>query len=91
MNFSTFKEKMDTAGDAYVYYKSPVSGKQKYHICTMDFSTEYINKKLKEQTTGSIPLKPGTIKVFCWDLDDFKRIDVASVQQIVPLNSVITN
>lgn len=79
---------MDSAGDAYVHYRSPVSGKQKYHICTMDFTTKYVADKLKQKSVMSLT-KKDQIKVFCWDLDDFKNIDVRQVTQVIPLNQVI--
>ncbi len=78
---------MNQAGDAYIYYTSPVSGKQKYHIGTMDLDNKYIQAK----PGFKVSKKSGSVRVFCWDLDDFKNIDINSVQSIVPLNVVLGN
>ena len=32
-------------GDAIITYRSENSGKLKYNVCTLDFSTPYIQKK----------------------------------------------
>lgn len=89
MNYDKFCQKMNEAGDAYVYYRSTVSNKQKYHICTMELfdGNKYIADKLAKRSL-SIP-KPGQVKVFCWDLDDFKNIDVSQVVSVVPLSSAL--
>ena len=45
MTKDDFKKKIDEAGDAVITYKSLRSRKQKYNICTRDFSTKYIQEK----------------------------------------------
>jgi len=90
MEFNSFKAKMNEAGDALVNYISPVSGKQKYHVCTLDLKNcKYIKDKL-DQRKFSEP-QQGWVRAFCWDLDDFKNIDVASVTSVVPLNKMVSN
>ena len=89
MNFDIFNQKMMEAGDAYVYYVSPVSNKQKYHICTTELDNcKYIQDKLTQRASMAPP-KPGTVRAFCWDLDDFKNIEIAQVVSVVPLASVL--
>lgn len=89
MNYDTFKAKMAAAGDAYVQYISPVSNKQKYHICTLELTDcKYIADKLANRPGMSVP-KPGTIRAFCWDLDDFKNIEIAQVVSVIPLSTMV--
>lgn len=89
MNFDIFKQKMNEAGDAYVYYVSPISNKQKYHICTIELDNcKYITDKLSQRPAMSVP-KPGTVRAFCWDLDDFKNIEISQVVSVVPLSSIL--
>lgn len=89
MKIETFKQKMYEAGDAYVYYVSLVSNKQKYHICTLELdNNQYINNKLAQRPSMASP-KDGSIRAFCWDLDDFKNIEVSTVTSIVPLSAML--
>lgn len=89
MKFETFKQKMYEAGDAYVYYVSPVSNKQKYHICTLEIDNcKYISDKLAQRPSMSTP-KDGSIRAFCWDLDDFKNIEVSTITSVVPLSAMM--
>jgi hypothetical protein len=87
MDINTFLNKMHDAGDAYVYYTTPVSKKTKYHICTIDLnSAQYIKDKdnqLPQLATQN------SVRAFCWDLDTFKVLDVSLVTKVVPLNSVL--
>lgn len=88
MQTETFFKKMAEAGDAYIYYNSPVSKKQKYHIGTVDFAASpYTNEKFLSKNHSEV--KDGQVKLFCWDLDDFKNIEVAYVYKIVPLAEVL--
>ena len=48
-------------GDAIITYRSENSGKLKYNVCTLDFSTPYIQKK-KTRAKES----PETLLLFCW-------------------------
>lgn len=86
MKFDIFKQKMYEAGDAYVFYVSPVSNKQKYHICTLDLQgCPYISDKLAQRPSMAEP-KIGSIRAFCWDLNDFKNIEVSTVTSVVPMS-----
>jgi hypothetical protein len=88
MKDTTFFAKMDEAGDAYIYYTSPVSKKSKYHIGTLDFTNcTYISDKNVSKNHSVV--KEGQVKVFCWDLDDFKNIDLSYITKVVPLNDVL--
>ena len=79
---------MHDAGDAYVFYTTPVSKKTKYHICTIDFkSTKYISDKLTEKEDNKLP--DNVVNIFSWDLDGFKTLDVGLVTKVVPLSSVL--
>lgn len=73
-------------GDAVITYRSKNSRKLKYNVCTMDFSTPYIQKKknrAKETDT--------TLLLFCWDTDAYRLLDPLSVTSVVPLASLLKN
>lgn len=89
MKLNSFVTKMDEAGDAYIYYMSPVSKKLKYHIGTIHLDNcDYIRNKSNTKTS-SAAVKEGQVRVFCWDLDDFKNIELSYITKIVPLNDVL--
>ena len=86
MTKDDFKKKIDEAGDAVITYKSLRSRKQKYNICTRDFSTKYIQeKKTRAKEDAS------TVLLFCWDTDSYRILVPENVTSIVPLNKVIRN
>lgn len=88
MQADTFSRKMADAGDAYIYYTSPVSKKQKYHVGTIDFdASPYTQEKFSSKNHSDI--KQGQVKVFCWDLDDFKNLELAYINKIEPLADVL--
>jgi hypothetical protein len=68
-------------GDAVVTYRSQVSNKLKYNVCTLDFSTSYIKKKNNRSTETE-----DTLLMFCWDTDSYRLIKVSSVVSVTPLN-----
>lgn len=89
MKLDIFFEKMNRAGDAYVYYTSPVSKKQKYHVCTLELDNcAYIKEKLKARARTPDP-QAGQVRAFCWDLDDFKIIDTSQVNNVVALSAML--
>ena len=45
MKKEELKKKVNSAGDAIITYRSPNSRKTKYNVCTIDFSTPYIQDK----------------------------------------------
>jgi len=73
-------------GDAIITYRSENSNKLKYNVCTLDFSTPYIQtKKNRAKETED------TLLMFCWDTDSFRLLKPASVTSVVPLSSVLKN
>ena len=89
MQHEKFLDKMNAAGDAYVYFTSPVSGKQKYHICTADLDNcVYIQNKHNKRG-ALIAAKSNQVWVFCWDTDNFKLLDTAQVTNVVGLNTMV--
>lgn len=73
-------------GDAVITYRSENSNKLKYNVCTLDFSTPYIQQKknrAKESTQ--------TLLLFCWDTDSFRLLKPANVTSVVPLSSILKN
>ena len=56
-------------GDAVITYRSENSNKLKYNVCTLDFSTPYIqNKKNRARESEK------TLLLFCWDTDSFRLL-----------------
>ena len=73
-------------GDAIITYRSEQSRKLKYNVCTLDFSTPYIQKKKnRAKETAS------TLLLFCWDTDSYRLLRPANVSSVVPLSSVLKN
>ena len=73
-------------GDAVISYRSENSGKLKYNVCTLDFTTPYIrNKKNRAKESDS------TLLLFCWDTDSYRLLKPANVTSVVPLASVLKN
>ncbi len=98
MNRKAFVNLMNMHNDAYVYYNSKVSNKQKYYVCTLEFSTEYVKKAYIKKFNKVPPAmreirksEEQTILVFCWDLNDFKTIDLNTVTSIEGLSDVLRN
>lgn len=99
MNRNAFVNLMLTHNDAYIHYISSVSQKPKYYVGTLDFTnTEYVRslyvKKYKTVPPTSKQIresKEKDILVFCWDLNDFKRIDIESVVSIEGLSDTLKN
>lgn len=73
-------------GDAVITYRSEKSNKLKYNVCTLDFSTEYIqNKKNRAKESES------TLLTFCWDTDSYRLLKPANVTSVVPLSNILKN
>lgn len=73
-------------GDAVITFRSENSNKLKYNVCTLDFSTPYIQQKrnrAKETAT--------TLLLYCWDTDSYRLIKPSSVTSVVPLSSILRN
>ena len=73
-------------GDAVITYRSENSNKLKYNVCTLDFSTPYIQGK-KNRAKESVE----TLLLFCWDTDSFRLLKPANVTSVVPLSSILKN
>ena len=73
-------------GDAIITYRSENSKKLKYNVCTLDFSTPYIqSKKNRAKETND------TLLLFCWDTDSYRLLKPFNVTSVVPLASVRKN
>mgnify|MGYP003341457228 FL=1 len=73
-------------GDAIITYRSEKSRKLKYNVCTLDFSTPYIQKKKNRAKETE-----DTLLFFCWDTDSYRLLRPANVSSVVPLSSVLKN
>jgi hypothetical protein len=73
-------------GDAVITYRSEKSNKLKYNVCTLDFSTPYIQEK-KNRAKGS----QDTLLLFCWDTDSYRLLKPNNVTSVVPLSSILKN
>ncbi len=73
-------------GDAIITYRSEHSKKLKYNVCTLDFTTPYIQKKKNRAKETA-----DTLLFFCWDTDSYRLLRPANVTSVVPLSSVLKN
>lgn len=79
-------ELVNDYGDAIITYRSENSNKLKYNVCTLDFSTPYIqNKKNRAKESSE------TLLLFCWDTDSYRLLKPDNVTSVVPLSSVLQN
>ena len=67
-------------GDAIITYRSEKSRKLKYNVCTLDFSTPYIQKKKNRAKETE-----ETLLFFCWDTDSYRLLRPSNVSSVVPL------
>lgn len=86
MNKQELAQLVDEYGDAIITYRSENSKKLKYNVCTLDFSTPYIQQKKNRATETD-----ETILLFCWDTDSYRLLKPTSVTSVVPLSSVLKN
>lgn len=73
-------------GDAIITYRSEQSKKLKYNVCTLDFSTPYIQQK-KTRTKEN----DDSLLFFCWDTDSYRILKPKNVTTVVPLASILKN
>jgi len=73
-------------GDAIITYRSENSKKLKYNVCTLDFSTQYIQNKRNRAKESD-----RTLLLFCWDTDSYRLLKPENVTSVVPLSSVLKN
>ena len=86
MNKKELADLVNDCGDAIITYRSENSNKLKYNVCTLDFSTPYIqNKKNRAKESDE------TLLLFCWDTDSYRLLKPANVTSIVPLAAVLQN
>ena len=81
-----FKNAVMECGDAVITYRSTNSRKLKYNVCTLDFSTPYIQKKRNRAR----PTKD-TVLLWCWDTDSNRLLRPANVTSIIPLSKILKN
>lgn len=77
---------VDNYGDAVITYRSENSKKLKYNVCTLDFSTPYIQQKKNRAKESN-----KTLLMFCWDTDSYRLIKPENVTSVVPLASILKN
>jgi len=73
-------------GDAVISFRSENSKKLKYNVCTLDFTTPYIQEKRNRAKESE-----ETLLLFCWDTDSFRLLKPRNVTSVVPLSSVLRN
>ena len=73
-------------GDSVITYLSENSNKLKYNVCTLDFTTPYIQGKKNRAKESK-----DTILMFCWDTDSYRLLKPASVTSVIPLASILKN
>ena len=73
-------------GDAVITYRSKNSKKLKYNVCTLDFTTKYIQSKRNRAKESQ-----DTLLLFCWDTDTYRLLSPSSVVSVVPLASLLKN
>lgn len=80
MTKEELKTLVNNYGEAIITYRSEVSKKIKYNVCTLDFENDYIKSKQNraEETDD-------TLLVFCWDVDAYRLFKANSVTSVVPL------
>jgi len=73
-------------GDAIITYRSEQSKKLKYNVCTLDFTTPYIQKKKNRAKETD-----DTILFFCWDTDSYRLLRPDNIFSVLPLSSILKN
>jgi hypothetical protein len=73
-------------GDAVITYRSENSKKLKYNVCTLDFSTPYIQQKKNRAIESE-----DTLLLFCWDTDSYRLLKPKNVTSVLPLSSILKN
>ena len=86
MKKEELRQLVDEYGEAVFTYRSENSNKLKYNVCTLDFSTPYIQQKKNRAKESD-----STLLLFCWDTDSFRLLKPLNVTSVVPLSSVLKN
>ena len=86
MTEKEFIDAVSRHGDAIITYRSTNSKKLKYNVCTLDFSTPYIQTKKNRAKESD-----NNVLLFCWDTDSYRLLRPENITSIVPLASVLRN
>ena len=86
MTREDFIKTVTECGDAVITYRSTNSRKLKYNVCTLDFSTPYIQTKRNRAR----PTKD-TVLLWSWDTDSYRLLRPANITSIVPLSKILKN
>jgi hypothetical protein len=81
-----FKNSVKNCGDAVITYRSTISRKIKYNVCTLDFDNTYIQSKKNRARESN-----DTVLLFCWDTDSYRLLKPSDVTSIVPLGTILKN
>lgn len=87
MRKDSFIKRVKECGDAIITYKSKVSKKVKYNVCTLDFTTPYIKEKKKNKSVET----SDTVLLFCWDTDSYRLLYPENTISIIPLSAELKN
>lgn len=86
MKKEELQELVTDYGDAVITYRSENSKKLKYNVCTLDFTTPYIqDKKSRAKETDD------TLLLFCWDTDSYRLLKPKNITSVVPLSAILKN
>ena len=86
MKKEELRKQIEHAGDAIITYRSPKSKKVKYNICTLDFSTPYIQQKSNRAKEDD-----SSLLMFCWDTDSYRLMKPENVTSVTPLSNILRN
>lgn len=86
MDREVFISKMESFGDAVVTYRSAVSRKLKYNVCTPNFDNNYIQSR-----RNSVKVSEECVLLFCWDTNSYRQINPRAVTTVQPLGSLLRN
>lgn len=86
MKKEELRQQLINAGDAVITYRSVQSNKTKYNICTLDFSTPYIQEKNNRAKETD-----DTLLMFCWDTDGYRLMKADRVKSVTPLSKLLRN
>lgn len=84
MDKKTFMSRMDGANDACITYKSPISNRTKYSICTMNFDNDYI-----QSMSNKLTRREDNVLLFCWDSNSYRQLDPTRIKSVTPLEKVM--
>ena len=86
MDRKVLESKMASFGDAVVTYRSKVSKKLKYNVCTSNFDNSYIQDK-----RNVVKVSDDCILLFCWDTNSYRQINVHDITGVQPLGASLRN